>query len=68
MSLNEDQKDYVRSLNARPRTELCPCGWYTEAECVRQCYTGTRTNAPDLVRRIRFLYEQIDRYGARSRG
>lgn len=58
---NEDQQDYVNGLNMRKRAELCPCGWYTETECVRRCATGNRTSAPALVRRIQDLYRQIDK-------
>jgi len=61
MGLNPDQRSYVESLNRRPRAELCPCGWYTEKECSKKCYTGTRDNAPMLVARIRQIYRDIDR-------
>lgn len=60
MSLSPDQQDYCDSLDERPRTELCPCGWYTEKECVNRCATGTRTNAAALVARIKEIYRQID--------
>lgn len=33
MSLNDDQKDYVRSLAKIPAEEKCDCGWYRVDEC-----------------------------------
>jgi hypothetical protein len=62
--LNADQKDHVGSLNRRKRADLCPCGWYSEKECAQLCSTGTRTDAPSLVRRIKEIYGQIDRANA----
>ena len=59
--LNADQKSHVESLNKMKRSDLCPCGWYSETECLAHCSTGTRSSAPDLVRRIKEIYRQIDR-------
>ncbi len=66
--LNSDQKDYMADLDQRPRSELCPCGWYTETECVTKCFTGTRDDAPSLVRRIKQIYSQIDRANRQESG
>ena len=59
--LNADQIDHIENLNRRKRADLCPCGWHSEKECVQRCSTGTRTDAPSLVRRIKEIYSQIDR-------
>jgi hypothetical protein len=59
--LNPDQKDHKDSLNKMKRTDLCPCGWFSEKECLTHCSTGTRADAAALVRRIKEIYAQIDR-------
>lgn len=61
MSLNADQQDYIQDLNQKQRQDLCPCGWYSERECLQHCSTGDRNNAPALVRRIQEIYKQIDK-------
>lgn len=33
MSLNKDQKEYIRFLNAQSLKDLCWCGWYLKREC-----------------------------------
>lgn len=60
MSLNDDQRDHLRRLAALPRTQLCPCGWYSEVQCRQHCSTGTWNSPEKLRARIAHLYAQID--------
>lgn len=62
--MNPYQRDYVDSLSRKKRSELCPCGWYAEKECVVRCATGTRTSAQSLLRRVQDIYRQVDKNAA----
>lgn len=41
MSLNEDQKDYMRYLATVPAEKRCYCGWYMANECPNCKDSGT---------------------------
>lgn len=62
MSLNEEQESHLKSLNGMRRIDLCPCGWYSERECLSHCSTGNRNDPKALVRRIKEIYTQIDKH------
>ena len=33
MSFNDDQLDYMRDMDARPRNAVCYCAWHPAGEC-----------------------------------
>ena len=56
MSLNDDQKDYMKSLGKISPEELCDCGWYRVNEC--RCddakkYTDARNGRNRSLIRLR---------------
>lgn len=58
--MNSEQREHVEALNNMKRSDLCPCGWYSENECLMHCSTGARTDAARLAWRIKEIYKQID--------
>jgi hypothetical protein len=67
-SLNSEQQAHMSGLNQRKRADLCPCGWYSERDCLMHCSTGTRVDAPSLVKRIKEIYAQIDQFTTKAKG
>lgn len=56
MSLNEDQKDYVRYLATVPAEKKCWCAWYMADECPNCKRLGT------LEQRLKMQCPGCDNY------
>lgn len=51
MSLNREQREYVKYLHTLPLDALCWCGWYPVAECGKWCErSGRGLTAADKAR------------------